>query len=647
MSDDATAPTVNAKREPVRVCLLGSEGSGKTCFLAGMALLREPNRDSPITVTASDSDTVDYLDELAQTLNRRYWPPATSMTNILKMRVGVDGEIIELMVVDYPGEDFRSALGKLKQEQIDVLYEHYTRSETIVLLFDPKRDVEPVLDPEQRKVQIERQLAHLQAIADLWEKQSNGTKPPKKQSVDVAITLTKADLEPSLKNRQAAKDFFRMHAGPLDSKLRSQCHAMQYFPLSAVGQSTAQQLDGKQAFLPSSELSPAGYNELFDWILHRRRMRLWKQRAKLPAVMLLILMLISGGWYAACWHREQTMLEVLNDPNRSRLEKLEDSRTASFPTVIFGKLPSVRQRRFEIFDEEIRGQRERLDAAADQGAVEEVLQHLEYLETLDPRAMQDSIDGLKRGAREKMQNMLFRKVEDAFQSTAGDFLELASDFLREYSDGPHSHHVREMIAERRSQELNAARSEIRNIGVVNAASLATKSDRIIELVQKHRDALESSGEAERMLRAANLAKRFCEMNTYTVRLRGYGSFTSPRSQRLLLRVDGRDIQEFRSSGTSKTVTWRGDPLKIQWSAGQPVEVIWSGKSWRGVMTDVGKRIDRSSIALDLLGGRQELVSIPAGWFDSVEKPFVNFEVEGMSAEDWKAVEAYILPGEAW
>ncbi len=63
MSEGA-AKTPRGRRSAVRVCLLGSEGSGKTCFLAGLAILAEPNRHTRITVSPTDTPSVDYFDEL-------------------------------------------------------------------------------------------------------------------------------------------------------------------------------------------------------------------------------------------------------------------------------------------------------------------------------------------------------------------------------------------------------------------------------------------------------------------------------------------------------------------------------------------------------------------------------------------------------
>src|SRR5271157_5039567 len=113
MSDE-TAQTCPNGRRVTRVCLLGSEGSGKTCFLAGLAVLGEPNRHTRVTVKPTDSVTVDYLDELSRTLRCQQWPPPTSMTTILNMTIGLRGKLIDVLIVDYPGEDFRTELRRLK-----------------------------------------------------------------------------------------------------------------------------------------------------------------------------------------------------------------------------------------------------------------------------------------------------------------------------------------------------------------------------------------------------------------------------------------------------------------------------------------------------------------------------------------------------
>ena len=64
-----------ATEEPIKVCLLGATGAGKTCFLAGLAVLSEPDRKSIIDVLHDNKGTADYLDSLQDTLRSGNWPP--------------------------------------------------------------------------------------------------------------------------------------------------------------------------------------------------------------------------------------------------------------------------------------------------------------------------------------------------------------------------------------------------------------------------------------------------------------------------------------------------------------------------------------------------------------------------------------------
>ena len=58
-------------------------------------------------------------------------------------------------------------------------------------------------------------------------------------------------------------------------------------------------------------------------------------------------------------------------------------------------------------------------------------------------------------------------------------------------------------------------------------------------------------------------------------------------------------------------------------------------------------MDTGPIALRILGSRQNLTRFASGWEDDCEEAFVDFEIEGLSQDDWDAVEAYLYPGEAW
>src|SRR4051812_20511713 len=104
-------PVVAGKRSKTvtRVCVLGSEAAGKTCFLAGLAVLSEPDRNSGFQAMGRDDDSQRYLKELGDAIRAQSWPPFTTQTRLIDLDVNYRRTLLNLLVMDYPGEDFRQA----------------------------------------------------------------------------------------------------------------------------------------------------------------------------------------------------------------------------------------------------------------------------------------------------------------------------------------------------------------------------------------------------------------------------------------------------------------------------------------------------------------------------------------------------------
>jgi hypothetical protein len=620
--------------------LLGSEGSGKTCFLAGLAVLAEPNRRTHITVTPTDTVTVEYLDELARTLRCQQWPPPTNMTTILNMKIGLGGTAIDVLMVDYPGEDFRKELRKLNREQVKDLYEHYAEAEATLLLFDPVRDVRAVNDPAHREEQIERQTAHLNAIALEWAERSGQPLSRQARSVDVAIIVTKSDREPGLSTCSATRRFFRKYAAPLDAKICQQAHAVQYFPLSAIGHAASVQREGETELVPGKDLDPKGYEEILCWVLQRRRWRRqrpWVRRGAAAAIAVLFIGLAAWGWRLA---NRFEAVATLNSPRLSTVEKLERTQGSSDATVL--------QRRATIFTEELESLKKNLESAASEPSVDEVAQRAARIAALKPGAMQTRVDALAHDCRQKKEDILYRKAADAFNGRAADFPDLSGRFLREYPASSQCDKVREMISGFRSREEKDDRQRIKQIRIISAGSLAEKGKSISEFVAKHQAALPAD-EMKRMRRAADLARRFSELNTYSVKLKQTGGLTAAYSQEVVLYVDAKELKEYRSPGKSTEVNWDDEDVRIQWIAGQTVRVtwrkLWSAGSWGN--SDIATLRDDGPVALRILGGQQPLTRIESGWEKYCNNAFVHFEVDGISEDDWKSLDLYLFPGDGW
>ena len=181
----------------VKVCLLGAKGAGKTCFLAGLAVLSEPNRRSIITAIHDDPETADYLDSLQATLRAGAWPPPTTATVVLDMTVMVEGAAVDLRVIDYDGEDFTGALRTLDREAVEKLYEFTRKADIFLLLFAPQRDLVDDGSAEKAKTLIERQRAHLQAIAQVWREKVGREEPSLRDArPELGLVITQCDRVP-------------------------------------------------------------------------------------------------------------------------------------------------------------------------------------------------------------------------------------------------------------------------------------------------------------------------------------------------------------------------------------------------------------------------------------------------------------------
>jgi hypothetical protein len=562
------------------------------------------------------------------------------MTDVLTMRIGLGSEAIDLRMVDYPGEDFRTSLRRLERERVRELYEHYAQSEAILLLFDPDRDVRAVGDPVHREEQIERQSAHLNAIAELWAEQSGTPSPQQRKPVDVAIIITKSDKEPELTTCLSARRFFRRLAGPLDQKICQQADAVEYFPLSAIGNATTAERDGKAELLPGRDLVPTGYEEILRWVIRRRRWRRWRpwvRRVIAAAIVIIIVGAAICGWN---WSKQSAALAILNDPAIPRIEKL--TRTLGYSDA------AVLQARAKVFQEELAVLKESLDSAIPEGAVDEVLQRADSLAMLEPRAMQGDVDSLKSDCRHKQADILFSGANDGFAARRPDFPKLAARFLNDCTGDSRCDDVRRMLREWRGREQEDARAQIKQIRVTAAPSLAEKGKRIAEFVSKFGDVL-TSEEKGRMRKAADLARRFSELNWYTVRLKQTSGLTKPYHQGIVLQVNGQVVGEYKSPGMAQEVNWEEGGTRFQWSAGQPIRLTWKALrvTWTWGDSDIAVLRDDGPLALGIVGGRQGLTQFEDGWPKYCENAFVHFEVEEIKEDDWTSVGLYLFPGAGW
>jgi len=633
--------------EPIKVCLLGATGAGKTCFLAGLAVLSEPDRASIITVLHDNKGTADYLDSLQDTLRNGQWPPPNNATFVLDMTVMVDGRAIDLRVVDYPGEDFTGALRTLDTHEIEELYRFSQQAHIYLLLFSPHRDLSGGDVNALTTTLLARQRAHLQAITQVWKEREVGTQREQARShpIELGLVITQCDRVPGLTSPQSAKGFFKARAPNLVSRLTDLADSADFFGISILGKPA--QGDGTRVatenVLPPTQLAPFGYEPLFRWIRdyqkrHRsRRLRPW----------LWGWLLSSAAVLATCfavWKSHVDHVRAVLVSDRPATERIEDTSGWMLDTA-------TNQQRLDLVRDTLQRLTDDIERASTPDEFDRVDKEVAKLAKADTDTFHVQVSTLQQSLTARTRSVLFAAIRDDFQSSPrpGDFQSRASAFIDRYQSGEEVDAVRSMLRRIGNEEVAANRARLRGMPTRDSLDIAAKARQIIEFVNKNESTLEPE-EARRMRRAADLARSFSERKNWKVAIKKSGGLTDEYAHLVLLgnkKLGSQELHVFdgAATGSTKDKVWATDPAVFIWQAGEPITVTLRA---RGTVFGgwVAYQADASSLAIGSLVGRRNLLP-RAGYEAYVRDPYVVFEVENLSSSDWEAVKAYISPGSEW
>ena len=633
--------------EPIKVCLLGASGAGKTCFIAGLAVLSEPDRASIITVLHDNKSTADYLDSLQDTLRSGQWPPPNNATFILDMTVIVEGRAIDLRIVDYPGEDFTGALRTLDIAEIDELYRFSKQAQIFLLLFSPHRDLAADDADTATKTLIARQRAHLQAITQVWKDRELGTPGEDKRShpVELGLVLTQCDRVPGLTSPRAAKKFFKSRAPNLASRLTDLAVSADFFGISVLGRPA--EGDSTQITTtnspPPEQLDPFGYESLFRWIRDyqdRHRMRRLRPRLVGGAISAVALLAISF----VLWKSHSDHVRAVLTSDRPPVEIIAETSGWLLD-------PTTRRLRMDLIRATLQRLTDDVERASTPDEFERLDTELAKLNSADTETFHVQVSTLKQNLGTRTRYVLLMALKEDFQSTPRplDFQSRCSSFVDRYQSGDEVDAVRRMLHEIGNEQLAVNRARLRGMPTRDSLDIAAKARQIIEFVNEN-DSTLAPEEASRMRRAADLARSFSERKNWKVAIKKSGGLTDEYAHLVLLgnkKLGSQELYVFDgvATGSTKDKVWATDPAVFSWQSGEPITVTLRA---RGTVFGgwVAYQADDSSLAIGSLVGRRNLLP-RAGYEAYVRNPYVVFEVENLSSSDWEAVKAYISPGSAW
>ncbi|MFN9344192.1 MAG: TRAFAC clade GTPase domain-containing protein, partial [Planctomycetota bacterium] len=118
-SEEQASVSSASEKNLIRVQLLGGSKAGKTCFIAGLALLNEQSDgETFVLVNDQNSETMAVFNELRQTLSRGRWPAKTSMPSSLRFALKGAANFgpirkplrANVQLTDFSGESFTDAM---------------------------------------------------------------------------------------------------------------------------------------------------------------------------------------------------------------------------------------------------------------------------------------------------------------------------------------------------------------------------------------------------------------------------------------------------------------------------------------------------------------------------------------------------------
>ena len=655
MTQERTSRGRLRRPRQIKVCMLGAKGAGKTCFLAGLAVLSEPNRKSAIKAVHDNQDTADYLDSLQVTLHSGAWPPPNNMTVFLDMTVLVDGTAIDLRVIDYAGEDFTGALRTLDRESVDDLYQFTRDADIFLLLFSPQHDLQQD-DGSAASAQalIERQRAHLQAIVQVWREKSGaaaGTIAP--PTADLGLVITQCDLVAGLDDPKAALKYFQKHAPNLVQDLSRFAKHVGYFAVSAIGPQPRSTVGDGEAVsdLPPASVNPFGYEPLFRWIREYHARKAWWRQPWVWGIAAAVLLVPFGALFVDTEMRSSRIDGILRSSTLTDIEKVEradgsvnQSTNRSRSEFLRGVLS-----RFE----------ERLGIASSDDDFQRLANEAEKLMGADTGSFTAEFDGLPERVKTLRRHVRFQKLEkdNVTTSTPESFMADCRGFVNDYRSGEDVERVRALLRELEDKTRAQQKESIKTMPVGNGSQVVAKANAILKFANEHEKGL-SEEEVARMRKAAEialLAANSGKPGQWEVTLVRSGGLTTPYWQTVILskrRGDGEVLHVFdgKVGGATKEKTWADARATIPWQAGDPLYVRLTIE---GRVRDVvlGHREDSGPMSIVMLDGKNVLTVEP-GSEGYVNNPYVEFRVTApggtpVSSEHWEAVEDYICPGIDW
>ncbi|MDR1613169.1 MAG: hypothetical protein LBT97_10385 [Planctomycetota bacterium] len=619
------------------VCILGSEASGKTCFIAALATLGQVRGDRNFVIAApEDAGTQAWLNILSRALTGGTWPPSTTATNMYEFTLEYARAPFRLTLMDYSGEAFRRGFDNLDPESLTNLQEHLFRADAVFMLLDPVADLDVAGTAAAGEELREQRLSALfNAIVKCvhMDESDGGNRALGK---NVALLVTKADCIPAGVKKEGAAALIKKTAPKLYATVKDCSSMLDCFFVSAVGgdNSAAGALPA-----PPVPIAPEGYEDLFRWLSRCRKSAIWKRTRQRFFPWVAVASLLLAAALAGVFLLEGRRLSVLRDPSAS-----ENGKVAAATGRFLLRGGEARNVIDGLVGGRINAMRGELEPARSFAELARLRSGLEDLSRYGNNTYADEI------AR------LFKAVDDRAEELHHDLIVSATDpeariaainaYRKEYPNGRFVNELADLETATLDQQDARSRQDINRIVPGQARQswadfLLTKA----AAVDGYRKERAPAHLRERMEAASRLARFIASRDNYAVTARSARTLAGPRPTLLVVSVNGREA--LRTESRDHTIPNWEHNAQVNWRPGDKIGIEWRYVGYWSDGAIAG--LDSDSLdALRILSGTVALnPSDKKEYLDDSRAPTASFVIGDLDDALWADFDEFIFPGGYW
>jgi len=604
--------------QPVRIQMLGESGVGKTCFLAGLALLNEQTGGRSF-VLPTDDKTKAVFDKLRETLVRGRWPAKTSIVEELSFVIVRGASHVGVHLNDFAGESFTDSMKRGNAtEAANQIKSLVSGADVLMVLLDGAA--------------IDRgdEFAGAPLIQAVFER----ILAVGRGNLDAAVVLTKSDLCKSIPMTTSSdlKQAVESRAPDLARFLQEQSIPTEWIPISVCGPNAIDD-SGSPIY---QALSPQGYERIFEQLFRRSRRPRNRLRKQIIAAIVLILFM-GFAWTVLRSRQVVSQRSQIEDPTIPIVE-------VSGPVEATNE-PLVRERYAEDFAKA----KKDIEASGNVESIALVLKRFERIPPVHDQLVRGGLEQLKSQASIRKEQLLHKLVIDCQQLRTGDCVPLISKYLSEFPDGPNADELRKILKDINQARYLTARGNVKAVPVTSIEALHQKISAIKKFLDENGQFL-SAEEKEAIASARDIALQFVTSRQYQCKLVRTSGLDGPRDHGVEIDLDQKKIANFNDSGDVSEKNWDRS-FTVDWKSGQSIKVKLV--NYDGFNHDIAYFEDSSPVAIILLAK----TNLPNRYFEGMlfsenftkTRPSIKvaFKCQELPNEKLQLISGYLLPGDKW